>query len=179
MATEVALAVPDRVDSLTLCPPGGSLLATVTDALREFFRAEAAALKSGDLDAAVEANVSAWLVGRDRTVADLDPAILAQVRLMQRRAFEAADLLGDADEVEADPPALDRLADIHAPALLLVGANDLDATHDAAERLAAQLSDVRVVTWQGVAHLPTLEEPDRFTELLLDWTAQVMTRRAG
>ena len=42
----------------------------------------------GDLDAAVEANVDTWVVGEGRTVADVDPAVTASVRVMQRRAFD-------------------------------------------------------------------------------------------
>lgn len=175
VATEVALAAPARVASLVLCPPGGSLLATITDALQEFFTAERTALEAGDLDAAVEANVRAWLVGPDRTLDDLDPDVVHQVRLMQRQAFEAADLLGEAEEVEFDPPALERLAEVVVPVLVLVGGHDMDTTQDAAQRLAAQVSDLRTAAWPDVAHLPSLERPDRFTDLLQDWIVHSST----
>ena len=88
LAVEVALTAPRRVVSLFLCPPGGVLLATRTDDLVTFAEAERAALESGDLDAAVEANVRAWVVGPGRTHAHVNPALVAAVRQMQRRVFE-------------------------------------------------------------------------------------------
>ena len=173
VAVEVALLAPKRIESLVVCPPGGSLLAILTDTLRDFFAAEREALQAGDLDAAVEANVRAWLVGGNRTIDDVDPAAVEQVRRMQRRAFEAAEQLGNAEEVELDPPALERLADVVAPTLVLVGGHDMDTVHDAAERLAAGIPTVSTIEWPTVAHLPSLEEPDRFTALLRNWIADL------
>ena len=49
---------------------------------------ENTALAVADLDAAVEANIRAWVVGPGRTDTDVDPGIVAAVRHMQRRAFE-------------------------------------------------------------------------------------------
>jgi pimeloyl-ACP methyl ester carboxylesterase len=42
VATEVALSKPGLALSLLLCPPGGSLLAKLTDDLKNFFEAEKA-----------------------------------------------------------------------------------------------------------------------------------------
>lgn len=169
IAVETALAAPERVRSLVLAPPGGSLLARMTSDFRAFLDAERAALEAGDVDAAVEANVEAWVVGRARTLADVDPAVAAAVRRMQRRAFEVDETLGDLDEVEAEPPALDRLGDVRAPTLVVIGGHDLETCHDAAQRVVAGVPDARRVDWADVAHLPSLEAPGRFTELVLDW----------
>jgi pimeloyl-ACP methyl ester carboxylesterase len=84
VAVEVALTRPGLVRSLLLGPPGGSLLAELTPALRDFFDAERAALARDDLDAAVDANVITWVVGPGRSESDLDPAVVAAVRRMQR-----------------------------------------------------------------------------------------------
>lgn len=171
VAVEVALTAPHLVESLVLCPPGGSLLAEVTDDLRAFAHAEGAALDAGDLDAAVEANVSSWAVGPGRDAGALDPSFLDAVRRMQRRAFEVTESWGEVDEAELDPPALDRLAEVTAPTLVLVGGHDLDTTIDSADRLVRGLPDVRRVDWPDVAHLPALERPDRFSDLLGEWLA--------
>jgi 3-oxoadipate enol-lactonase len=64
VAVEVALTRPPVVASLLLAAPGGSLLAEVTPDLQAFFNAERTALGRGDLDAAVEANLSCWVEGR-------------------------------------------------------------------------------------------------------------------
>ncbi|MEO7421694.1 MAG: alpha/beta fold hydrolase, partial [Ornithinibacter sp.] len=84
VAVEVALRRPGLVRSLALCPPGGSLITEATPALRAFVTTEREALARGDLDGAVEANITTWVVGAGRTLADVDPGVTASVRAMQR-----------------------------------------------------------------------------------------------
>jgi 3-oxoadipate enol-lactonase len=169
VATEVTLTRPDLVRSLLLCPPGGSLLAELTPDLQNFFDTERAALARKDIDAAVDANVSTWVVGSGRSESAVDPAVLAAVRQMQRNAFEIAESWGDVDDAELDPPALERLADLDQPVLVLVGGHDLDTTHDAAERVCTGAPNATRVDWADAAHLPSMEKPELFLELLLDW----------
>ena len=82
-------------------------------------------------------NVDAWVVGEGRTAADVDPAVTASVRVMQRRAFDIdaawGDLGLDFDEVELDPPAVERYAEVTQPVLLVVGRHDLDTVRLAAD----------------------------------------------
>jgi pimeloyl-ACP methyl ester carboxylesterase len=171
VAFEVALTAPQLVQSLLLCPPGGSLLAELTDDLKAFFDAERSALAVGDIDAAVEANIASWIVGPGREASQVNPSFQDFVRRMQRQAFEVTAFWADVDEVELDPPALDRLDDIKAPTLVLAGGHDLATTRDSADRVCGGLTEVRRVDWPDVAHLPSLEQPDRFLALLLDWVA--------
>ena len=58
------------------------------EALRVVWREEAAALERGDLDAAVEANLRAWVDGPHRAASDVDASMRAFVGQMQRAAFE-------------------------------------------------------------------------------------------
>ena len=173
VAVEVALTRPDAVRSLLLAPPGGSLLTERTPAFAAFAAAENEAMARGDLDAAVEADIEAWVVGEGRSLDDVDPAVTASVRVMQRRAFDidAAWADPDLDEVELDPPAVERFAEVTAPVLLVVGGHDLDTVRLAADRLEAGLARVRRVDRPGTAHLPSMEEPEVFLRLLLDWVA--------
>ncbi|MFD5316066.1 alpha/beta fold hydrolase [Streptomyces sp. NPDC127098] len=171
VAVELALAEPSSVASLLLAAPGGSLIPELTPDLRTFVEAERAALTRGDLTAAVEANIAWWVEGPQRRGDEVDPAVRDLVRLMQRRAFELTADWDDVEAAEADPPALDRLGELRAPTLVLLGALDLKAIHAAAARLAADVPDVRRVDWPDVAHLPSLERPSDFHALLRDWLA--------
>lgn len=171
VAVEVALTRPAQVDSLLLSAPGGSLIAEVTPDLRAFIEAERSALGRGDLDGAVDANVTWWVDGPQRDASDVDPTVRDLVRQMQRRAFEVTAGWDDVKETELDPPALDRLTEIRVPTLVLVGALDLDAVHDAARRVADGIAGARRVDWPDVAHLPSMERPDDFRSLLRDWLA--------
>ena len=171
VAVEVTLSRPALVASLLLVAPGGSLIAEVTPDLDAFSEAEDAAQSRGDLDGAVEANLSWWVDGPRRGPGDVDPKVRALVADMQRRAFELTAEWGDVDEQELEPPALERLSEVQAPTLVLVGELDLEAIHDSARRLVAGVPGARRVDWPDAAHLPSLEHPERFLALLRDWSA--------
>jgi 3-oxoadipate enol-lactonase len=172
VAVETALTQPAAVASLLLAAPGGSLFAEVTPELRLFLDAEGAALERGDLDAAVEANLSWWVEGPRRRTGQVDPAVRALVARMQRRAFEVTADWDDVEEEELDPPALGRLGEIAVPVLVLIGGLDLDAALFAATRVVAETADVRRVDWPDVGHLPSLERPADFLGLLREWIAE-------
>ncbi|MDQ6686155.1 MAG: alpha/beta hydrolase [Actinomycetota bacterium] len=169
VAVEVTLTSPEQVDSLLLSAPGGSLIAEVTPDLRAFIEAERSALARDDIDAAVEANLAWWVDSPHRGAADVDPTVRDLVRQMQRRAFEVTAGWDDVEEKELDPPALDRLAEIRVPSLVLVGGLDLQAIHQAARRVTDGIAGARRVDWPDTAHLPSMERPVDFLALLRDW----------
>ncbi|GAA1478448.1 alpha/beta hydrolase [Nocardioides aestuarii] len=173
VAVEVALVDPGRAASLLLAAPGGALIPEATDTLRAFGRAENAALEADDLDAAVEANLVTWVDGPGQPSDRVDPAVRALVGEMQRRAFELTLDWDDVEEDELDPPALERLGEVDVPTLVLSGALDVDAIDLAATAVLAGVTGARQVVWPDAAHLPSLERPEAFTALLLDWLAEV------
>ncbi len=177
VAVEAALTRPGLAASLLLSAPGGSLIAEATPGLRAFFAAERSALQRDDLDGAVEANLSWWVDGPRRDAAAVDPSVRERVARMQRRAFELTAGWTDVEEDELDPPALERLAAVSAPTLVLVGAQDLDAIADTARRVAEGIPGARRVEWPDTAHLPSMERPDDFLALLRDWLAEVRPDR--
>jgi pimeloyl-ACP methyl ester carboxylesterase len=75
--------------------------------------------------------------------------------------------------VDLEPPPLERLDEVGQPVLVLSGGLDIDAILAAADRLEAGLPNVRAVRWPDAAHVPSMEHPDRFARLTLDWLAEV------
>jgi pimeloyl-ACP methyl ester carboxylesterase len=146
------------------------LLEERTPELAAFIEAEDRALGSGDLAAAVQANVDAWVVGPRRTTEQVAADVQARVAEMQRRAFEITAGWDEAEELEheLEPPAPERYGDVRAPTLVLTGSFDLDAIHAAAARVVGAVPGARLVTWPDTAHLPSLERPADFTRLLLE-----------
>jgi pimeloyl-ACP methyl ester carboxylesterase len=171
VAVEVALCHPERVASLLLVAPGGSLIPEETPELRAFADAEGSALARNDLAEAVEANLAWWVDGPRRDARAVAPTVRESVRRMQRRAFELTAGWDDVEEDELDPPALDRLAEIRVPTLVLVGGQDLDAIEQAAARVTQGIPGARRVDWPDTAHLPSMERPQDFMVLLRDWVA--------
>lgn len=174
VAVEVALEEPTLVASLFLAAPGGALLTERTDDLATFFDAERTAYQDGDLDAATEANLVAWVDGPHRGPEVVRTAVRDAVRVMQRQAFAITVDWPDAvweQERELDPPASERYAELAVPALVLRGELDIDSIGLAAERLVRGLGEAIGVDWPDVAHLPSMERPDDFAAMVLDWVA--------
>jgi 3-oxoadipate enol-lactonase len=163
VALELALLAPERVAALALL---GAALDEfdASPELEAFDAEEEAAIEAGDLDAAVAAVVRTW-VTRDGRAAD--PAVVELVRTMYRDAC-AAQAGVDAELEEHDPPVARRLGEIAVPALVVVGADDLEDFRRIAARLVDEVPSAEgVVTIDGAAHLPALERPDDVARALV------------
>jgi 3-oxoadipate enol-lactonase len=166
VALEVALARPDLVSALVLVAPGlpGH---EWSDELRAEWATEEEAFEAGDLDAAVEASLRTWVDGPRRKPEDVDPAVRQRVAEMQRRAYELQ--LGvEEDEEEllvADLPG--RLADVSTPTLVIVGDEDQPDMHAIVERLSREIPGARLAKIPATAHVPSMERPREFDELVL------------
>lgn len=177
IAVEATLARPRAVASLLLVAPGGALLGEAADSLRPVWHEEVEALDRGDLDAAVEVNLRAWVDGPSRPADAVNPEVRAFVGRMQRDAFELPEWDPDANpEHELTPPVASRLGEIACPTLALVGDLDQPATIDAAGRIAAEVPGARLEVWPDVAHVPSLERPADFERLALGFLASVAGR---
>jgi pimeloyl-ACP methyl ester carboxylesterase len=175
VAAEVALERPTLPVSLVLVAPGGALLTERTDQLAAAWAAEGPAIEAGDLDAATEVNIRAWVDGPHRGPDVVPAGVRAAVRTMQRRAFDLQEAWPEAAweaQEQLHPEAHERLAEITAPTLVISGELDIDAIRIAADHLLAGLPDVRGVVWPDVAHLPSMERPDDFAAEVLDWVAR-------
>ena len=67
------------------------------------------------------------------------------------------------------PPAAERISGIEVPALVMVGDLDESGTVESCRRLARDIPDARLELFEGVAHMVNLEQPERFTRLVLDF----------
>jgi pimeloyl-ACP methyl ester carboxylesterase len=70
---------------------------------------------------------------------------------------------------EPPDPAADHFDRITAPVLLIVGALDFPHILDRHEDLAEELDDAYAIVLEDTAHLPSLEAPEAFTPLLLEF----------
>src|SRR3954447_8122898 len=163
VALELALRAPERVTALALLGSGLDAFEW-SDDLDAFDAEETEALERGDVDAAVQANVRMWVTRDGR---DVDPAVVELVATMQRAAFDAQ--IGvDADIEPHDPPGAERLHEGGAPALVVVGTDDVPDLHGIAIKLAGELPAAEPpVTIDDAAHLPALERPDAVAAVLL------------
>jgi 3-oxoadipate enol-lactonase len=158
VAQELSARWPERVATLALIcsarqgqPP--------TAAITAFGNREDELIEARDLDAAVALNVDTF-VGPAA-----DEATRELVAQMQRHAFEVQ---LDVKDVEAANVDYD-IAAITARTLVVAGAHDVDYFHAIADHLAATIPGARLITLDWAGHLPSLEDPARFTPILLDF----------
>jgi 3-oxoadipate enol-lactonase len=172
---ELAVARPELVRALVLVDsglPGGD----PPDAIRAYAEAEDEAVSRGDLDAAVEANLRMWVDGPGRLPEDVDPAVRGAVGEMTRRALELQVPSWDSlDEELLVPDVAERLSEMRAPTLVVVGDEDVEHMQEIARRLAAGIPDARLVTIADAAHFPSLEQPDAFDEALRGFLADALS----
>lgn len=172
VALEIALAQPERVSTLVLVGaglPGHEW----SDEQRAIWAEEEAALQAGDLDKAVEVSLCTWVDGPRRKPEDVDPDVRARVAEMQRRIYELqASLEDDEEELLVDDVAA-RLGEIKAQTLVLVGGDDVPDMQAIAARLAREIPGARRETITNTAHVPSLERPQEFEELVLGFLESV------
>jgi 3-oxoadipate enol-lactonase len=172
VALEVAVAHPQVVDALVLADaalPGFAW----SDQVRASWAEEDAARERGDLDAAVDTNLRMWVDGPRRPTTTVDSAVREHVRQMQRRAFELqVPVWEDAAEELLVSDLAQRLAEVRAPTLVLVGEEDVSDFHQIAAQLTREIPSAQHAVIPNAAHLPSLERPAAFNELVLRFLAR-------
>ncbi|MGN9911523.1 alpha/beta fold hydrolase [Phytohabitans sp. LJ34] len=156
---ELAARWPARVTALMLV---NTALAghEPSPALAAFDAREEELFDAGDVAGATELNVATWLGPH------ADEAVRAKVREMQRHAFDVQ--LAAAEEFAQVRVAYEVSA-VTARTLLLSGVHDLPDFGQIADELAGRLPRARHVPLDWAGHLPSLERPDAFNALLVDF----------
>ncbi len=67
------------------------------------------------------------------------------------------------------PSAYERLVEIQVPTLLIVGGDDDFVLHRMADKLEQDIKGARRVTIAGTHHMPNMEKPQEFNEIVLDF----------
>jgi pimeloyl-ACP methyl ester carboxylesterase len=112
--------------------------------------------------------------GPQRPPTAVDPEIRTRVGEMQREAFEHWRAgHEEAEETTLVDDVADRLSEIAVPTLVIVGELDVPDMYEVADRLERELPNVRRATIRGAAHLPSLERPQEFEELVLEFLAEL------
>lgn len=170
IALDFALAHPEMIDSLILVAPdiGGY---PPSEEIQRFGKEEEALLEKGDLEAATELNLRMWVDGPLRTPEQVNPLVRQKVYDMQYRAFTASIPEG-VEEISLDPPAAERLAELHIPTLVFVGDHDVPQKLTLAQELTTQISGAQQVIVPGVAHMVSMEQPELFTDTVLEFLSK-------
>ena len=164
-AIDLAVAAPERVASLVASGartgmPVSAELRAGWDHVNELYEA-------GDIAGANEYELRMWVDGPQRTPEMIDPAFRERVRAMNGALLDRDDYEGD--EIELDPPAAERLGEITAPTLIVYGDQDIADVQRAGPPLAQAIPGARLVVMPNASHLPQMEQPEAFNELVLEF----------
>ena len=166
LALDLALEHPQRVARLVLVAAGvsGSNLGAADAAL---FTEVEEADKAGDMDAVNRAEVRLWVDGPRRREGSAPATVRALVLDMNGRSLHT-----DWASAESQPigrPAIGRLREIAAPTLVIAGDQDLPHCLANADLITSKVPGARKVIIKDAAHLPSLERPEEFNRVVLDF----------
>lgn len=164
-AIESAVAAPERVSALVAVAARTGM--PVSPELRADWNRVDELVESGDIAGAVEYELRMWVDGPERGPAAVDPDMRERVREMNAALFARDD--DEGEPIPLDPPAAERLAEITAPTLIVYGDRDIADVRDAAAPLAAAIPGARLAVIPDAAHLPQMERPEAFNQLVLDF----------
>lgn len=164
-----ALAYPDRVDGLILVGSGlNGWQSPNPEAVAAWEQEAEDAFNAGDYEAASEYEVRIWVDGPRRQPEQVNPAVRDRVRAMNTVGIRhAARELGT--EEKLDPPAAGRLNEIRVPTLVIYGDEDQPDMPLISTHLAEQIAGAKLVVMPGTAHVPNMEQPIEFNQIVRDW----------
>lgn len=163
IALELAFQRPELVERLVLVGAGlGSW--DWSESAQADLAEEEELIERGDLAGAAAQQARMWLAP------DAAPAVRELTEAMTLRSYEQQlPMEEQARATWPEPSAAERLAEIAAPTLVLVGTEDVADILAMADHLAARIPGARLRRIEGAGHLPSLERPDELNRLLLDF----------
>jgi pimeloyl-ACP methyl ester carboxylesterase len=164
IALQFALDFPERVSSLVLVDsalPGFDYSPEYGGAIEELV----AAVRAEGARAAFE---RLWLTHPLFDGVQRFPEHFELIRTMAMQ-YSAADYLDETPHAPPEREAIDRLGELRAPTLVLVGDMDIPDFQIIAEVLAGNIEGARLQVVSGAGHIPPLEQPQAFNEALLGW----------
>jgi 3-oxoadipate enol-lactonase len=177
IALDVALEFPERVDALVSVAGGiggyqpqlpAGADAPPWDEMERLWT-------SKEWDRLAELETRVWVDGWGQPPSRVDPELRRRVQDWILTTYRAEKAEGRPQPLES--PAVERLAELRVPTLVLVGGVD-EAGGVAAERhLAASVAGARAVEFPNVAHMIQLEEPKRFNQVVLEFLAGIDRER--
>jgi pimeloyl-ACP methyl ester carboxylesterase len=169
VALEFALEHPDRVSALVLSGTGLRGY-DYSDVITQYAEANDGAYEAGDLDLATELDMRMWVDGPKRRAEKVDPVFRERARAMARDVYKTPPDI--ATERPFAPPTVNRLWQIKARALVLVGEYDVPDMINIAGLVAFALDQAEKALIPGAGHLLPMELPDEFNRRALAFLAQ-------
>jgi len=164
VVVDFTLEHPEKVASLVLVSSalgGYPMTGEMPKPMQELMDA----LQAKDLARAAEIAGRLWIAGPHRTPEQVDKGILGRAREMSLTALPNIFV----KEEPLVPPAFERLAKIVAPTLVMVGELDDASIATIGGFLNAHIAASQEEIISGAAHLPSMEKPEEFNRIVLEF----------
>ncbi|MGH2583088.1 MAG: alpha/beta fold hydrolase [Anaerolineales bacterium] len=168
IAIDFALSYPEAVGKLVFIAPGLGGFRGEDDLVTAQKDAQAEeAKKNGDLDSASELTTQIWIDGPSRSTHEVNPEFRRRAKdlITHTIALGIGEGIGDM----ARPPAIERLSEIQSPTLLIIGDKDVPLMFEIGDVIERGIPNIKRVTMKDVSHLPPMENPEQFNQLVLDF----------
>lgn len=173
LSVDFTLQFPEMVDALITV--GAGLSGCEEDdpeELKAKYEKMEEAFRSGDIDRAVEISLQIWTDGPFRTPEQVNPQMRERVRAMTTHNFKREDDEG-VESQHLEPPAANRLSEIHVPTLVIVGSEDVEYILSIADKLEKGIVGAKKVVIPHTAHHLNMEKPQEFNRVVIDFLEQV------
>lgn len=167
VAIDFAIEYPERILKVIAVSPGLSGYEFNSDEEQKFLQEIRAAYIDAEFDRAAQVFFSAWTVGPNRQPEDLRPEVSKRIFAWIRQAVYAG--MDGGYLVEADPPAVGRLAEVKVPLLVIIGDKDMPGILTIASMIAEQAPGARKTVIKNAAHMVHIEQPQKFNKAVLDF----------
>ncbi len=171
IAIDFALEFPEKVTALILVAPGLSGYEFKSKQVVENSGKLQEAWSKGDLDLAIEFFQRSWTDGPHRKPSQIDPSVREKVRAMALNS--AKNWNPEAILLRLNPPAVERIAEIHSPTLAVVGDLDMPGILEIVDKIEKNIPGAQKVIIRGVAHMVNMEKPKEFNKIVIDYLSKL------
>jgi pimeloyl-ACP methyl ester carboxylesterase len=171
IAIDFTLEHPDMVDALILVGspvPGFPVELLYTEEQLEQQRSRWAAFVNAIKERNLSTMVDALMQDPTLVPSPNYPAARQRVR-NNLSEYSFVWVLDPAPRQDLDPPAYERLTEIHAPTLIMLGGEDDPRLFKDADKLAQDIAGASRVTIAETHHMPNMEKPEEFNAIVLDF----------
>jgi pimeloyl-ACP methyl ester carboxylesterase len=167
---DFALEHPEMVSALitvSSAPSGFQLQGAPPPLVMEMVTAS----QQGDTARVSELQLRIWVDGPYRQPEQIDPIVRERAAEMNRIPVELNTwFAADSQPLNPlDPPAIGRLSAIHTSALIMAGALDDPEILRAARVMTDTIKGAKKHLFSQSAHVPNMEEPEEFTQVVLSF----------
>jgi 3-oxoadipate enol-lactonase len=173
IAMDFTLEHPQKVSSLIMVASRPSGFEHEDAELEKpYFARDEELSEAKNAEAIADLDVEMWVDGPGQKLGRADKNVRQKVRALTLGNYQnyfAAFLDKEPNSMSLKPPAVERLASISVPTLVITGSLDFSYTHAAAKLMTEAIPNVKHVVISDVAHMVNMEKPEEFNKVVLEF----------